>query len=124
VSTWPGSIVTAQRCWTGPSTDWRRCCVTQIGDAATARSKKILRIHAKFIERIDVSGSLDHRPQGQRGDWELVEGMTDEMRQKALELLRLQRGALQRQLPARLTDPDRDATNGRFISHDDEEKTR
>jgi hypothetical protein len=86
--------------------------------------EKILRIHGKFIERIDVSGSLDHRAQGQRGDWELVEGMTDEMRQKALELLRLQRGVLQRQLPARLTDPDRDGTNGRFISNDDEEKTR
>jgi AcrR family transcriptional regulator len=92
--------------------DWR---------ARDAAIEKILRIHGRYIERVDVSGTLDHTGQVRHVHAELVEGsMSDEMRQKARELLAMQRGMLQRQLPARLTSPDpneRDhhPTNGRFL---------
>ena len=50
-------------------------------------------------------------------------GMTDEMRAKATELLKLQRAMFPpKALPARITsqDPDRHPVNGRFLPQSDD----
>jgi hypothetical protein len=97
--------------------DWR---------ARDAALQHVFAIHGKYVQRYDAGqlASIRH-VQG-----ELVEGsMTDQMREKARELLALEREALQKQLPAKFQsyDPlerDRDTT-GRFTatngSHEDEE---
>ena len=74
--------------------DWR---------ARDSAISHILRIHGKFLDRIDFTGQLDHTGQVRHVQAELVEGsMSDEMRQKARELLALQRERLQRQLPGQV----------------------
>jgi hypothetical protein len=97
--------------------DWR---------ARDAAISHILRIHVKYIDRVDLTGSLEHSGNVRHVHAELMEGpMSDEMRAKARELLALQKQMF-RQLPARLVsdqplDRDHDATNGRFVRNDDEE---
>jgi hypothetical protein len=68
----------------------------------------VLRIHGKFIDRIDVTGTLEHRGPLQLRQVELVEGssMTDEMRAKATELLKLQRAMFPPKALARITSQD------------------
>jgi hypothetical protein len=104
-----------------PTSDW------QARDAAL---EHIFRIHGKYVERIDVFDHSRH-VQGEPAD----ESMSDEMRQKARELLTMQRQMLQKSLPARFRtyepDPDRhghheerDDATGRYTSsngHDDED---
>jgi hypothetical protein len=93
--------------------DWR---------AREAAIHHILKVHGRYIERVDVSGSFD---QVRHVHGELVEGqMNDEMRTKARELLALQRGMLQRSLPAKFHPSpedhplhrEHDDITGRFTS--------
>jgi hypothetical protein len=98
--------------------------------ARDAALEHIFRIHGKYVERIDVFDHSRH-VQGEPAD----ESMSDEMRQKARELLTMQRQMLQKSLPARFRtyepDPDRhghheerDDATGRYTSsngHDDED---
>jgi hypothetical protein len=98
--------------------------------ARDADLEHIFRIHGKYFERIDVFDHSRH-VQGEPAD----ESMSDEMRQKARELLTMQRQMLQKSLPARFRtyepDPDRhghheerDDATGRYTSsngHDDED---
>jgi hypothetical protein len=85
--------------------DWR---------ARDAALGHIFQIHGKYVERIDVTGPVRH-VQGA-----LVDApMTDEMRQKARDLLALERQMLQKQLPAKFANQEdhhdvRDAV-GRFM---------
>jgi hypothetical protein len=79
----------------------------------------ILRIHGKYIDRVDLTGQLDHTGSVRHVHAELVEGsMSDEMRAKAMELLKLQRGMLQRQLPEKFANTEHhdhhDPLNGQF----------
>jgi hypothetical protein len=64
--------------------------------ARDAALEHIFRIHGKYVERIDVFDHSRH-VQGEPAD----ESMSDEMRQKARELLTMQRQMLQKSLPAR-----------------------
>jgi hypothetical protein len=98
--------------------DWR---------ARNAALEHIFKIHGKYVERFDITGQLEHvRPVV----GELVDDQppwSDEMRDKARELLRLQRQMFQRSLPARLASRDQDQhdpVNGRFMSQSDDEQTR
>jgi hypothetical protein len=89
--------------------DWR---------AKDAAVEKILRVHGKYVEKFDITGTLEHTGPAQLRQVELVpEGMSDEMCQKARELLAMQRTMFQRALPARFPshDPDRHPMNGRFL---------
>jgi hypothetical protein len=93
--------------------DWR---------AREAAIQHIFRIHGKYVEKIDLSGQLEHTGSVRHVHAELVEGgMSDEMRDKARELLAMQRQMFQRQLPARLNDPrsdlEHDPRSGRFLSN-------
>ena len=80
--------------------DWR---------ARDAAIEKVLRVHGRYVEKYDISGSLTHRyehdHQG-RFTGEILEGqieMSEEVRTKARELLEMARRT--RAIPARLTDP-------------------
>jgi transposase-like protein len=105
--------------------DWR---------ARDATIQHILRVHGKFIDRIDISGTLDHRGQVRQVHGELVEdAMTDEMRTKARELLAMQRQKFAKQLPARFAHRDENdplsrdhGANGGFFpkEHDTDESAR
>ena len=99
--------------------DWR---------AKSAAVDHILRVHGKYIEKFDVSGSLthggtvqhDHQGRFMReGDLLPADMMTDELRIKTRDLLAEFRKLREpRALPARLSDPSR-PTNGQ--AHDDED---
>jgi hypothetical protein len=102
--------------------DWR---------AKDAAVEKILRVHGKYVEKFDITGTLEHTGPLQLRQVELIDGaaggMTDEMRVKAMELLRLQRAMFTpKALPARLGSQDSShhdehhPVNGRFVSNDDE----
>jgi hypothetical protein len=95
--------------------DWR---------AKDAAVEKILRVHGKYVEKFDISGTLEHTGPLQLRQVELVEGgMSDEMRAKAAALLKLQRTMFPpKALPARITShhDEHDPVNGRFVSNDDE----
>jgi hypothetical protein len=98
--------------------------------ARDAALQHIFRIHGRFIDKVDVSGQLDHRSQVRHVEGELMEdAMTDDMRLKARELLSLQRAMLQKSLPARFAQRQEDdplsrdhGLNGRFLpkEHDPE----
>jgi hypothetical protein len=82
-------------------------------DAALAH---IFKISGKYIDNVNLTGTLDHTGQVRHVHAELVEGsMSDEMRDKARELLKLQRQMFQRQLPAKFNTADHDPSNGRFL---------
>jgi hypothetical protein len=100
--------------------DWR---------AKDAAVEKILKVHGRFVEKFDITGTLEHTGPGQLRQVDLVEGgsMTDEMRQKATELLKLQRAMFPpKALPARIASQDSQhhdehhPVNGRFVPNDDE----
>jgi hypothetical protein len=101
--------------------DWR---------ARNAALEHVFRINSKYVERYDISGTLDHRHQVRPVQGELVDdAMTDEMRVKARELLQLQRQMFAKHLPARFAQPQEDdplsrdhGLNGRFLpkEHDPE----
>jgi hypothetical protein len=98
--------------------------------ARDAALNHILRVHGRYIDKIDVRGHLDHARHVQA---ELVDGqMTEEMRTKARELLALQRAMYAKQLPAKFEPLERDPRDhdhnalGRFTSgsgngHEDED---
>jgi hypothetical protein len=93
--------------------------------AKSVALEHILRIHGKFIDRIDLTGRVEHTGAFQpHHQGELVDGnsMTDEMRQKAIELLKLQRAMYPpKALPARIASQDSQhhdehhPMNGRFV---------
>jgi hypothetical protein len=98
--------------------------------ARDAALQHIFKIHGKYVERFDITGTLDPRGQVRHVEAELVEGpMSDEMRAKATELLQLQRQAIQKSLPARFVDRhiEQHPVNGRLVrqnqdpDHDGEE---
>lgn len=87
--------------------DWR---------AREAAVEKVLRVHGRYIEKLDISGSLTHGGTIQhahdhqgRFTGEILTGeieLSDEMRVKARELLEMARKTRAlRALPAGLTDP-------------------
>jgi len=101
--------------------DWR---------ARDAAIQHIFKIHGRYIDKIDVTGNLDHSGRIHHVQAELVDETpwTDEMRDKARELLRLQREMLQRQLPAKFVsshNSHNDPVNGRFTrTHDQSDEER
>jgi hypothetical protein len=101
--------------------------------ANDAALNHIFCIHGKFVDRFAISGTLEHTGPLQLRQVELIEGaaggMTDEMRAKAAELLRLQRAMFPRQLPARIGQDsshhdEHHPINGRFVSTPDDETGR
>jgi hypothetical protein len=95
--------------------------------ARDAAIEKVLRVHGRYVERIDFGGQVRH-VQGEPAP------MDDAMREKARELLALQRGMLQKSLPDRFRryEPDsdhhdeRDPATGRYSpsssnGHDEDE---
>jgi hypothetical protein len=113
----PGAVDTLEKLLKHP--DWK---------ARDAAISHILRIHGKYLDRIDLTGQLDHTGSVRHVQAELVDETpwTDEMRTKARELLALQRQMLQRQLPAKFAhhdphhDRDHHPVNGRFTSTNDQ----
>jgi hypothetical protein len=98
--------------------DWR---------ARDAAVEKIFRLHGRYIDRIDVRGSLNysgqvhHQHEHQlRLDEDVL--MTDEMRQKATELLKLTRQLREpKALPARFTDSSLTHQSRNRSGRDDED---
>jgi len=94
--------------------------------ARDAAIEKILRVHGKYVERYDITGTLSHSGPVRQVQGELVSPeMNDEIRLRARELLSLPRSMLQRQPPARLTshdslDRDHDPETGRSMPNGDE----
>ncbi len=98
--------------------DWR---------AVDSAVEKVLRVHGRYIERLDISGTFNHAGSIQHNHDHSHhvfgvlpdEAMTDEMRARARELLQLAREqhAARRALPSRFQDPNL-ATNGDAATSD------